>query len=49
MNINFGLFPPLTDIKKGRKSRMLRYEAYTNRAKTSWLDWLKRTSFSQAK
>ena len=35
MNINFGLFPPLHDVKK--KSRK---EAYTNRAKADLADWL---------
>ena len=35
MNINFGLFPPLHEVKK--KSRK---EAYTNRAKADLDDWL---------
>jgi methylenetetrahydrofolate--tRNA-(uracil-5-)-methyltransferase len=35
MNINFGLFPPLHDVKK--KSRKL---AYTERAKQDLLLWL---------
>ena len=37
MNINFGLFPPLHDVKK--KSRK---EAYTNRAKADFGEWLAR-------
>jgi methylenetetrahydrofolate--tRNA-(uracil-5-)-methyltransferase len=35
MNVNFGLFPPLHDVKK--KSRK---EAYTNRAKADFGEWL---------
>jgi len=35
MNVNFGLFPPLHDVrKKARK------EAYTDRAKADLLSWL---------
>jgi methylenetetrahydrofolate--tRNA-(uracil-5-)-methyltransferase len=37
MNVNFGLFPPLHDIK--RKSRK---EAYTERAKADFGEWLAR-------
>ena len=35
MNVNFGLFPPLHDIKK-----KVRKEAYTDRAKTDFGAWL---------
>ena len=35
MNVNFGLFPPLHDVKK--KSRK---EAYTERAKADLAEWL---------
>ena len=41
MNVNFGLFPPLTeDIRKGRKGKRERARAYTDRAKISWDGWL---------
>lgn len=35
MNVNFGLFPPLHDVKK-----KARKEAYTSRAKTEFGEWL---------
>ncbi|HWK41480.1 MAG TPA: methylenetetrahydrofolate--tRNA-(uracil(54)-C(5))-methyltransferase (FADH(2)-oxidizing) TrmFO [Croceibacterium sp.] len=35
MNINFGLFPPLPDVKKKQRK-----EAYTERAKADFGDWL---------
>jgi len=35
MNINFGLFPPLHDVKKGSRK-----EAYTGRAKVDFGEWL---------
>ena len=35
MNVNFGLFPPLHEVKK-----KVRKEAYTNRAKADFGDWL---------
>ena len=35
MNVNFGLFPPLHDV--GKK---VRKEAYTNRAKEDFGEWL---------
>ena len=41
MNVNFGLFQPIADIKGGRKNRKARYKAYTDRAKAAWADWLK--------
>lgn len=40
MNVNFGLFPVIDGVKGGRKGRVERYKAYTDRAKNSWLDWL---------
>jgi methylenetetrahydrofolate--tRNA-(uracil-5-)-methyltransferase len=39
MNVNFGLFPPITTVKGGRKRRMERYKAYTDRAKSSFTVW----------
>ena len=41
MNVNFGLFPPVLGVKNGRRNRKERYQAYTERAKQSWLSWLK--------
>ncbi len=41
MNVNFGLFPPVEDVKGGRRNRKTRYKAYTDRAKADWADWLK--------
>ena len=40
MNVNFGLFPPLSEIASGRKGRKLRYKAYTDRAKHDFKNWL---------
>ena len=40
MNVNFGLFPVIDGVRGGRKGRVERYRAYTQRAKTSWLNWL---------
>jgi methylenetetrahydrofolate--tRNA-(uracil-5-)-methyltransferase len=39
MNVNFGLFPPIHSVKGGRKRRMERYKAYTDRAKLSFKAW----------
>jgi len=39
MNVNFGLFPPI-DAKGGRRGRMTRYKAYTDRAKAAFTAWL---------
>ncbi len=40
MNVNFGLFPPLTgDIRKGRKGKRDRAVAYTERAKAAFESW----------
>ena len=40
MNVNFGLFPPVDNVKGGRRNRKDRYKAYTDRAKVDWTDWL---------
>lgn len=40
MNVNFGLFPPVDNVKGGRRNRKDRYKAYTDRAKQDWTTWL---------
>ena len=40
MNVNFGLFRPVDGLKGGRKGRKDRYNAYTDRAKAAWQEWL---------
>lgn len=40
MNVNFGLFYPIEDVKSGRRGRKERYKAYTDRAKAEWRAWL---------
>jgi len=40
MNVNFGLFPPVENVKGGRRNRKDRYKAYTDRAKADWTAWL---------
>ncbi|MSU89989.1 methylenetetrahydrofolate--tRNA-(uracil(54)-C(5))-methyltransferase (FADH(2)-oxidizing) TrmFO [Rhodobacteraceae bacterium 2CG4] len=40
MNVNFGLFPPVGDVRGGRKGRQQRYKAYTDRAKADLHGWL---------
>ncbi|WCR11881.1 methylenetetrahydrofolate--tRNA-(uracil(54)-C(5))-methyltransferase (FADH(2)-oxidizing) TrmFO [Paracoccus stylophorae] len=40
MNVNFGLFPPLDQMRGGRKGRKDRYPAYTQRAKDGFKAWL---------
>jgi methylenetetrahydrofolate--tRNA-(uracil-5-)-methyltransferase len=35
MNVNFGLFPPLSDVKKKQRK-----EAYTSRARASMAEWM---------
>ncbi len=40
MNVNFGLFPPLDQMRGGRKGRKDRYPAYTQRAKDDFSAWL---------
>jgi methylenetetrahydrofolate--tRNA-(uracil-5-)-methyltransferase len=48
MNVNFGLFPPLTgEIRKGRKGKRDRALAYTQRAKAGFGDWLGAISTGQ--
>ncbi|MEM7615201.1 MAG: methylenetetrahydrofolate--tRNA-(uracil(54)-C(5))-methyltransferase (FADH(2)-oxidizing) TrmFO, partial [Pseudomonadota bacterium] len=44
MNVNFGLFPPLADVRGGRRGRKERYRAYTDRAKSDFNTWLSHTS-----
>ncbi|MEM6489022.1 MAG: methylenetetrahydrofolate--tRNA-(uracil(54)-C(5))-methyltransferase (FADH(2)-oxidizing) TrmFO [Pseudomonadota bacterium] len=45
MNVNFGLFPPLIDpVRKGRRGKRARAEAYTARAKTAADAWLAATA-----
>ncbi|NCQ23479.1 MAG: methylenetetrahydrofolate--tRNA-(uracil(54)-C(5))-methyltransferase (FADH(2)-oxidizing) TrmFO [Rhodobacteraceae bacterium CG17_big_fil_post_rev_8_21_14_2_50_63_15] len=40
MNVNFGLFRPVDGLRGGRRGRIDRYKAYTDRAKAAWTDWL---------
>ena len=40
MNVNFGLFPPLEDVRGGRRGRKERYRGYTDRAKADFAAWL---------
>jgi methylenetetrahydrofolate--tRNA-(uracil-5-)-methyltransferase len=40
MNVNFGLFRPVEGLKGGRRGRVHRYKAYTDRAKAAWTGWL---------
>ena len=40
MNVNFGLFPPIDDVRGGRRGRKERYKAYTDRAKVDFSAWL---------
>ncbi|WP_293449495.1 methylenetetrahydrofolate--tRNA-(uracil(54)-C(5))-methyltransferase (FADH(2)-oxidizing) TrmFO [Planktotalea sp.] len=40
MNVNFGLFRPVDGLKGGRRGRVDRYKAYTDRAKEAWNAWL---------
>ena len=40
MNVNFGLFPPLEDVRGGRRGRKERYKGYTDRAKGEFAGWL---------
>ena len=48
MNVNFGLFRPVEGLKGGRRGRVHRYKAYTDRAKAAWTDWLQAQSMSCA-
>lgn len=43
MNVNFGLFPPLEEARKGRRGKQDRKKAYTNRAKSSFRTWTAET------
>ena len=40
INVNFGLFPLVEGLKSGRRGRKDRYQAYTDRAKALWKDWI---------
>ncbi|PID36601.1 MAG: methylenetetrahydrofolate--tRNA-(uracil(54)-C(5))-methyltransferase (FADH(2)-oxidizing) TrmFO [Rhodobacterales bacterium] len=40
MNVNFGLFPPVAELKGGRRGRKERYKTYTDRAKAEFGRWL---------
>ncbi|MEO1317934.1 MAG: methylenetetrahydrofolate--tRNA-(uracil(54)-C(5))-methyltransferase (FADH(2)-oxidizing) TrmFO [Pseudomonadota bacterium] len=40
MNVNFGLFPPLEDARKGRRGKRERAKGYTDRAKAAIDRWL---------
>ena len=40
MNVNFGLFPPLSDPGKGRRNKANRKIAYTERAKNAFDQWI---------
>ncbi len=40
MNVNFGLFRPVDGLRGGRRGRKDRYQAYTDRAKAAWSEWL---------
>ncbi|MHA6347422.1 methylenetetrahydrofolate--tRNA-(uracil(54)-C(5))-methyltransferase (FADH(2)-oxidizing) TrmFO [Roseivivax sp. CAU 1761] len=48
MNVNFGLFRPLDNVRGGRRGRRDRYKAYTDRAKAAWSDWLAATAPAEA-
>jgi methylenetetrahydrofolate--tRNA-(uracil-5-)-methyltransferase len=48
MNVNFGLFPPLEEMPKGRRGKRERARAYTERAKPAFRDWLGRTGVPAA-
>ena len=48
MNVNFGLFPPVTGLKGGRRGRKDRYKAYTDRAKADWQAWLGNSALDAA-
>ncbi|MEM9765188.1 MAG: methylenetetrahydrofolate--tRNA-(uracil(54)-C(5))-methyltransferase (FADH(2)-oxidizing) TrmFO, partial [Pseudomonadota bacterium] len=43
MNVNFGLFPPLEDARKGRRGKRERAKGYTDRAKAAFDAWLAET------
>ncbi|MAU53794.1 MAG: methylenetetrahydrofolate--tRNA-(uracil(54)-C(5))-methyltransferase (FADH(2)-oxidizing) TrmFO [Roseovarius sp.] len=48
MNVNFGLFRPVEGLRGGRRGRVDRYRAYTDRAKAAWSEWLAAQDMSLA-
>ncbi|PKQ11848.1 MAG: methylenetetrahydrofolate--tRNA-(uracil(54)-C(5))-methyltransferase (FADH(2)-oxidizing) TrmFO [Alphaproteobacteria bacterium HGW-Alphaproteobacteria-1] len=48
MNVNFGLFRPVEGLKGGRRGRIHRYKAYTDRAKAAWSGWIQAQNMSFA-
>ena len=48
MNVNFGLFRPVEGLRGGRRGRVDRYRAYTDRAKAAWRGWLNAQDMSFA-
>ena len=40
MNINYGLFPPIDEATRGRKGRLARRQAITQRAMSDLSAWL---------
>ncbi|WP_424933064.1 methylenetetrahydrofolate--tRNA-(uracil(54)-C(5))-methyltransferase (FADH(2)-oxidizing) TrmFO [Amaricoccus macauensis] len=48
MNVNFGLFPHVDDVRGGRKGRAERYKAYTARAKADLREWRDKNSMALA-
>ncbi|MEO1494121.1 MAG: methylenetetrahydrofolate--tRNA-(uracil(54)-C(5))-methyltransferase (FADH(2)-oxidizing) TrmFO [Pseudomonadota bacterium] len=48
MNVNFGLFPPLTNARGGRRGKQDRKRAYTERAKAALRDWLAANTLNAA-
>ena len=48
MNVNFGLFPPVEGLRTGRRGRRDRYQAYTDRAKALWAEWLAQSALDAA-
>ncbi|MEM8623507.1 MAG: methylenetetrahydrofolate--tRNA-(uracil(54)-C(5))-methyltransferase (FADH(2)-oxidizing) TrmFO, partial [Pseudomonadota bacterium] len=44
MNVNFGLFPPLEEARKGRRGKRDRARGYTDRAKAAIDAWLRETA-----
>ena len=48
MNANFGLFPPLENVRGGRRGKKERQHAYTERGKADWTSWLAHSVASAA-
>ncbi|MEM6354648.1 MAG: methylenetetrahydrofolate--tRNA-(uracil(54)-C(5))-methyltransferase (FADH(2)-oxidizing) TrmFO [Pseudomonadota bacterium] len=48
MNVNFGLFPPLENARKGRRGKRERAKGYTDRAKAAIDRWLEESGKSCA-